>query len=326
MAVPLCLLTGFLGSGKTTLLARLLRDGTGERVAVLVNEVGELSLDHHLLERVDDDTVVLASGCVCCTMRGDLLLALERLVALDPERIVVETTGLADPAPIVHAMVHHPVLGSAIHVEQVVTVLDASRGEQLLDEEPEARRQLAVADRVVLTKTDMTPLRVGPLRERLVVEAPGADVLEAVHGESERPWLLPSASTPLSRASTGNRWLYHHELPSHDVDVRVLELGPDVDEEALWLWLRLVTQLDGRELLRVKGLVISRARGDVCVLQSAQHAVFPLRRLPPSADAVTRSALVVISRGLSPAVLARMEASAREAAAGTAWAATRPLA
>lgn len=189
-AIPLTILTGFLGAGKTTLLNRLVQDPDLSDTVVIINEFGEIGLDHLLVESVSDGMILLSAGCLCCTVRGDLIATLEDLLRkrdngrIAPfRRVVIETTGLADPAPILHAVLYHPYLSLRYVLQSVVTVVDAVNGAQTLDEHAESVRQVAVADRIVLTKTDLaTPAQVSALRERLARLAPGAPVVVAVDG------------------------------------------------------------------------------------------------------------------------------------------------
>ncbi|MBE2253001.1 MAG: GTP-binding protein [Myxococcus sp.] len=316
MTTPFHLLTGFLGAGKTTLLDKLLRTG-GERVAVLINEAGAVSLDDHLVTAVDGDVSVLTSGCICCTVRSELAEALERTLEHGPDRVVLETTGLATPAPIVHVLHTHPRLSRALRLEGVVTVVDALRGLTLLEEQPEVREQLELADRVVLTRLDVaTGDQVAALRERLAADFPAAEVLEARFGEVARERLLAPATTRrLGDEAAAERWL-KSSTPGHDVSSLVLELPESVDAEALELWLRLVTQLDGPKLLRIKGLVQRRSDGAWVVLQAAQHAVSAPRALEAPPKGWRGSRLVVHARGLPQGALEALAASARSAAAG----------
>jgi G3E family GTPase len=189
--IPFTVLTGFLGAGKTTLLNRLLADPALKDALVLINEFGEIGLDHLLVEKVDGDMLLMSSGCLCCTIRGDLIATLEDALRkrdngrIRPfSRVLVETTGLADPAPVLHTIMHHPYLMLRFRLQGVVTVVDAINGNATLDAQEEAVKQVAVADRIVLTKTDLatndaTRGQVEALRARLVALAPAAKIIDA---------------------------------------------------------------------------------------------------------------------------------------------------
>ena len=193
---PVTVLTGFLGAGKTTLLNHLLRQPELARTAVLVNEFGEIGLDHLLVEKLDDSTVLLNAGCLCCTVRGDLARVLREMLPRarrdDISRIVIETTGLADPVPILATLMTDPVAASAYRLDGIVTVVDAVNGMAHLDAQEEAVRQVAVADRIVISKTDLAD--PAPLRDRLQALNPGAPVAEVA------PWQGRSRLHPARRA------------------------------------------------------------------------------------------------------------------------------
>lgn len=315
MAVPFHILTGFLGAGKTTLLDRLLRQ-SGERVAVLINEAGEVSLDHHLVTAVDGDVSVLASGCVCCTVRSELGEALERTLVHHPERIVLETTGLATPAPVAHVVATHPRLSVELTLASVLTVVDAQRGMRLLDDEPEVAAQLELADSIILTRLDLaTPDQVEALKERLQHEFPAGELFELGPGDEGLAGLFAQRPKKLGDAAATSRWL--SPPAGHGVTSVVLELPDEVDDVALMLWLRLVAQFDGPGLLRIKGVVRSRRTGEWLVLQSAQQAVSPPRTLAQAPTGWAGSRLVVHARGLSAATLETLTTAAQSAARGT---------
>ncbi|MCA8949079.1 MAG: GTP-binding protein [Planctomycetes bacterium] len=307
------MLTGFLGSGKTALLRALLAR-TRERIAVLVNEVAELPIDHHLLEAVDEGLLALPGGCVCCTLRGDLHAAFARVVAARPDRVVLETTGLADPAPIVGAIERDPAIGGGLELGGVVAVVDCVRAETLFAEHDEFRRQLDLADRIVLTKTDLAPQREAPVRAWLAEHAPGREVRLARHGEVASDWLF--AAPRFAGAGGARAWLERGAEHQHaGFSAQAVRSEHAVDVDALQLWLRLATQLDGERLLRIKAVARCARTGSRFVLQSAGRSVSPPQRLADggSGAAVAGAEVVVIERGMPAAALAALLAALRSA-------------
>jgi len=329
--IPLNVLTGFLGAGKTTLLNRLLKDPALADTAVVINEFGEIGLDHLLVERADDGLVTLTTGCLCCTVRGDLVEALERLLrALDNgrasfRRVVVETTGLADPAPVLHSAMLHPYLVLRFRLDGVVTLVDAVNGLTTLDQHPEAVKQAAVADRLVLSKTDLldTPERrdaADRLRARLRALNPAAPILDA-RSEVNPARLLECGLFDAERKIPDvTRWLaaeayaeaasdHHHDRHDrnrHDDHIRAFAI---VTEEALSsaafdMFLDLLRSLHGPLLLRLKGVVkLAEAPDQPVVIHGVQHVFHPPAALPAWPDEDRRTRLVFITRDLDPRVI-----------------------
>jgi G3E family GTPase len=299
--LPVGLVTGFLGSGKTTLLSRLLTQPELGETAVIVNELGEVAIDHHLLRRVDERTVLLANGCLCCTLRGDLADELRDLLSrrtrgeIPPfQRVLVETTGLADPAPILNTLLAEPVVKHHFEPEVVITTVDALNGLGQLDRQTESVKQVAVADRLVVTKTDLAGREaVARLEERLRSLNPAAEVLEVSFGEAD-------AAALLAPGSRDPRDLRIPEEGGHASDVRsfVLVLDRAVDWTAFGIWLTMLLGSRGEDVLRVKGLLDVGAPGPV-VLNGVQHVVHPPEHLDAWPDDDHRTRIVFIVRGIA---------------------------
>ncbi len=298
-------LTGFLGSGKTTLLSSLLRDPAMGETAVIVNEIGEIPIDHHLLRRVDERTVVLASGCVCCSLRGDLADELRDLLSrrargeVPPfRRVVVETTGLADPAPIINTILTEPVLKSHYRLEAVVTTVDGVHGLGEAEREDEWTRQTVAADRLCITKTDVAdPVAVAALERRLERLNPIASILRTPLGQVD-------AGTVLAPVPHDPRGLFVETHAHDDVSAFALVLDRPLDWIAFGIWLTMLLQARGTDVLRVKGLLNVGAAGPV-LLNGVQHVFHPPVHLDRWPDDDERSRIVFIGRNLDWAEIER---------------------
>jgi G3E family GTPase len=327
---PVNLITGFLGSGKTTLLNRMLASPQLTDTAVLINEFGEVGLDHELIERVDENTVLLQSGCLCCTIRGELADAVKTLHSRRERgeipvyrRILIESTGLADPLPILTTITAEPTLRHHYRLGLVVTTIDAVNGMSQLDRQPESLKQAAVADRLILTKTDIAePADVEELRARLRRLNPSAPLREAVDPDLDPSALIGHDLFDLdaksrevahwfdeayAEAAAHNHGRHHHNPNRHGDDIRAFAFSIDapIDWTAFGLWLSMLLNRHGESLLRVKGLLsIEGEAAPVAVhaVQQLVHAPTHLRRWP-SGDRRTR--LVFIARGLDEAMIRR---------------------
>ena len=319
---PVLVVTGFLGSGKTTLLNRLLRHPALGDAAVLVNEFGEVGIDHQLVETVDESTVLLSSGCLCCTIRDDLKQAVleihdKRARGVVPPfgRVIVETTGLADPAPILATFMNDVSLRHHYRLATVVATVDAVNGRAHLDRQEESVKQAAVADRLVLTKTDIAdPAEAGALRGRLARLNPSAEILVAGHGAVEaEPLLRADVYDPAARGREVLRWIeaeaarpaapHRHDANRHDARIHSFCLVHDepVDWTAFGIWLTLLLHTHGGDVLRVKGLLNVAGADTPVVINGVQHVVHPPVHLDAWPDADRRSRVVFIVRGLERA-------------------------
>jgi G3E family GTPase len=331
--IPVCVLTGFLGSGKTTLLARLLKSPAFARTAVIINEFGEIGLDHDLIETSDESFVTLQTGCLCCTIRGDLVLTLADILrrrddgTVTPfDRVVIETSGLADPAPILHAVMSDDVLAERLTLAGVVTTVDAVCGAATLEQQPESVKQVAVADRLVLTKTDLVAGHPAAVLDRLAALNPSAPVLPASFGDIDAERLFDARiwdpSGKLERWADEPHHHGAHDRNRHDERIACFALLREqpIPAVALTLFLEVLAEHCGADLLRLKGIVaIAESPERPAVIHGVQHMFHAPAFLErwPSDD--RRSRLVFIARDLPrefpAALLDAIEAEVRETAA-----------
>jgi G3E family GTPase len=335
--IPLTVLTGFLGAGKTSLLNRLIHDPALAETAVIINEFGEVGLDHLLVRPIREGVVLLQSGCLCCTLRGDLVDALEQLLRdLDNgravfRRVILETTGLADPAPVLQTTMAHPYLVLRYRLDGVITVVDAVNGAATLDAQMESVKQVAVADRIVLSKTDLvaTPENGrsrAAFAARLRALNPAAPILDAAAGEATPERLLgcglfdPNRKIPdVARwlaaeayAASGHHGEHHHhqhDVNRHDERIRAFSFASEAPIPAamLEMFLDLLRSVHGPNLLRLKGIVKLKETPDrPVVIHGVQHVFHPAVQLPgwPDSDRSTR--IVLITRDLDPAAVRRL--------------------
>jgi G3E family GTPase len=331
-ALPTTLITGFLGSGKTTLLNGLLAHEGMADTAVIINEFGEIGLDHLLIESAFEDAVLLKSGCICCTVRGDLVDTLISLAErrargeIPPfSRVAIETTGLADPAPILHTIMAEPRLQPLYRVDRVVTTVDAVNALSQFDGHYEAAKQAALADRLVLTKTDLVSAEVREeVLARLRALNPLAPVAIVVQGKVT-PELLFADDAPgpelrqdrlAAAAALGHAHDHHddgeddHLSHHHGISTVSVIRDEPVSWPRLRAWLTALASLKGPDLLRVKGIVNVAGRAGPVVIHGVQHVFHPPVELKAWPDDDRRTRLVFITRNIKADALAQSFTSA----------------
>jgi len=329
--IPVTVITGFLGSGKTTLLNRLLAHPDLADTAVLVNEFGEIGLDHLLVREIDENVVLLNAGCLCCTVRGDLVetlrdLFLKRVRGEVPafNRVAVETTGLADPAPIIHTLMSDPILGARYRFDGIVTTVDAVNGANQMDAQPEPVKQAAVADRLVLTKADIADdALLDGMRDRLAQLNPAAPIFVADHGDVPPDALLDAGLfNTRDKIPDVERWLaaeayapadsedhdhdhdhgHHHHPNANRHDDRIRAFCLTIDKPIAWdgfvTWVEMLLATKGEDVLRVKGVLDVEGVDHPVVVHGVQHVFHPPAALPAWPEGKRGSRLVMITRDL----------------------------
>jgi G3E family GTPase len=334
--IPVTLLTGFLGSGKTTLLNHLLASPALKDCAVLINEFGETAIDHLLVRKISDELVVLDSGCLCCSVLGDLITSMrdlfrKRVTGEVPEfqRVLIETSGLADPAPIIHTLMSDPFLAARYRLDGVVCTVDAVNGERTLDANRESVKQAAMADRLLITKTDLAdpaPLEarlaaLNPTARRVIVSHGAADPADLLDcglwdGASKIPdvgrWLNdealaakeadcgPGCTVPGHHHHDHDHHHHHHHHERHDDHVSsfVLTFDRPLKWEPFALAIEVLLSMRGENLLRVKGILNIEESETPLVIHGVQHLFHPPVTLPAWPDEDRRSRVVFITRDL----------------------------
>ena len=330
---PVHLITGFLGSGKTTLLQRLLRHPALVDTAVLINEFGEIGLDHHLLERIDERTVLLQSGCLCCTIRGELAQAVRDLHArreagaIPPfRRLVIESTGLADPFPILTTIHSEPVLKHHFRLGSVITTVDAVNAPSQIALQDETRRQIAAADCIVFTKTDLTDAaaaldvfsQIGEINPAALTfdgRAAALDVDGLLAGNAvnitNQPWAAwqgpgRPGSADSHHGHAHGRMAWHSKSRHGDIAAISLAFERPVDWTAFGVWLTMLLHRHGQSVLRVKGILAVEGSDTPVAVHGVQHLVHaPVHLAAWPEGFAGQSRLVLIVRALDPALIRR---------------------
>lgn len=337
--LPVSVITGFLGSGKTTLLKHLLQQPDMADTAVVINEFGEIGLDHLLVEEAKEDTILMSSGCLCCSIRGDLIDTLRRLYKRRDrgevprfKRLVIETTGLADPAPILQTLMGDPLLSAFYRLDGVVTTVDAVNGMDQLDRQFESVKQAAVADRLILTKTDLAGAQQrAALEARLHALNPAAPLLPVAHGAVAADQLFnASLYNPAEKSPDVARWLKeeayaqaeearHHDhghdhdhghaldVNRHDDHIRAFCLIHDrpIAWDKFVNWIEMLITMRGADLLRIKGILNLAGSDAPVAIHGIQHLFHPPAVLPGWTGEDRRSRIVFITRDLERAWLER---------------------
>jgi G3E family GTPase len=327
--IPMTVITGFLGSGKTTLLNNLLASPQAANTAVIINEYGEVGVDHDLVQNIAESVTLLDNGCVCCVVRGDLETALRDMFLArrsgeiaNFERVILETTGLADPAPVMQAISNDPALSEHYRLDGVITLVDGAQGAAQLTHTVEAVKQAAVADRIVITKTDLTDAAtIDKLKAELKAINPTAGMTVSVQGQVAPDFLL-SVGLDRSRVAPEavERWLgpadhghddheHHEHGHTHNIVTFTLWFDQPFKREVFERCVELLTSLRGADLLRVKGLVNVEGEAGPVVIQGVQHLFHPPVTLAAWPSEERRSRLVFITRGIKRETIANLFAA-----------------
>jgi G3E family GTPase len=325
--IPVTLLTGFLGSGKTTLLNHLLSHPQMKDSAVIINEIGEAGLDHILATQVEseliaDNTVLLSSGCVCCTLKNELAdtmrdLFFKRALQAIPQfnRVIIETTGMADPGPILANLMSEPVIESVFRLDAVIVTIDSEYGFEQLEKQPEARKQAAVADVLLLTKTDLaTPEQLVELKEKLIEINAGATQHKVQHGEIDPDYIIDvGLFDPTGKRAEPERWLRAPAKPSlfkksHNDEISsfTVTLPSPLNWRDLKPVIFKLCQTNGKDLLRLKGIIHAADQLAPLAIHAVHFTPYPPTLLEGWGEETPTNRIVIIGKGLDEAKIRKM--------------------
>jgi G3E family GTPase len=340
--IPVTIITGFLGSGKTTLLNSILRDSKFKNTVTIINEFGAIGLDHQLIETIDDNTVLLSSGCLCCTIRDDLISTFEDLLRkrdnnrIPPfDRILIETTGLADPAPILHTIMGHKYLSLRYRLEGIVTLVDCVNGLETLRQYPEAVKQIAVADRLIVSKRDLASAEQYNNLARELKALNPAQLINSQNITNLGSHILDCGLyNPDSKQPDVRRWLNEEALneilDNHEGHNHVTQMSEQTDInrhlssirafcfsslvpvslQAYEVFIELLRAVHGANLLRVKGIVYLKDKPDQpLIVQGAQRVFHPVHFLESWSTAEKSTKLVFIVKDISPEIIEKLWAT-----------------
>ncbi|MBR6887891.1 MAG: GTP-binding protein [Selenomonadaceae bacterium] len=302
--IAITIVTGFLGSGKTTVLARVLKDERFKNTAAIINEFGEAGLDHRLIRRIEERTRLLSGGCICCNMRDDLINELKEILneyergEIPLDRVVIETTGLADPAPILFSILMDPLLTNRYFVDNIVCCLDAANGELHLKNNPESLKQIAVADTIIITKTDLVEKEtVNFMRERLNRLNPAAKIFQAANGKINPEIIFGDGQNRMEKIS--RRENFSEMKHADDIHSMSIKFYDALDWTSFGLWMSMLLYAHGEKMLRIKGMVDVGDSGPI-VINGVQHIIHPPHHLEDWNGEERNSQIVFIMKGLDP--------------------------
>lgn len=326
--IPVHILTGFLGSGKTTLLNHLVSSPQFSKTFVIINEFGAVGLDHLLVKSASETMIEMSSGCICCTIHSDLKKTLKDILwrfsrngERQFDRVIIETTGLADPAPIIHTIMNSPELEGEYELSSVIATIDATCFAKTFQDQFEARKQAAVADSLILTKTDLVQSS-----ERLEIEEfvrsvnPSAPIFRAANGVVDIDKLFQARPFSIhDKTSDVKQWLneevYHdnhnghhdhnHDINRHGKDITAFCITREepIPEKAFMIWIEFLLKFMGEGVLRMKGIVNIAEYQSPLIVQGVQHIMYPPYQMEAWPDSDRRSRLVFITKGVSKASL-----------------------